>query len=237
MKYGWSNEIEEMEDRFRKKYREFPSGAFTRSLYDAVRGEGLDYPSAEDRMENELEGIGKLEDIGIDVPEVLGTGEEDGRPFIDMGKVSGDNLMEIVAEEGLEEVYSQAREFGRELRAVHESGSAIYDPAIHNVKVDDGLTFLDLEYFVGDADSHHFTRDVEQAFLYPSMMEEERYSAFRDGFTQGYGGAEVLEGRIGLKGAVVRLRRADLEGSRNSLLNSLLLSEQPLKNSEFLSSV
>lgn len=184
---GMTNEVWDAGDVMVKKYSKQAPLALALTAFKIPEGR-LEYPSREQRMENERTAEKYFSDRDLTAPEI----EMSDSDCMVFDKVSGDSFSEIVEEIDEDEAYEVARKAGHVTAEMHEDDCARRDHRPENLMLDieeDDLELhlIDNEYFTDEASEMDKKADVITFLSEAKTYSPDKYREVREGFENGYG--------------------------------------------------
>lgn len=185
-----TNEVYETPDSYVKVLNDSSLTCLSRSTKTAIHGE-FNWPSAEERYENELLAAEELPEYGIKVPEIIDSGElEEGLKYIETEKIEGKQAIAYLEQtddiEALQEIGAIE---GRRLRRLHDEGRSPIDGSWQNRIVSDSgeLYWVDHEFYNNDVSDWEMFGDLGKVLKSILKLPPDKFDQVREGFESGYG--------------------------------------------------
>ena len=180
---GWTNRVyETSEGTIIKVFSTHIFEAVIFGLADILHGKP-NFPFRRERLQKEIEVKNSLTESGYEVPEVI----EVYPHAIEMEKVEGRTLSELVEDAEIEEVQRLGRRTGELISGLHEKDFSLGDATFENFYIhDEKICTIDHEYSSMSSDLLDKERDVIHLFSDALEQETGKYKAFREGFEEAY---------------------------------------------------
>lgn len=167
-----------------KEFSSRPAMAYVQML-GRIPSMTLEYQDQESRIENEEAFRQYTEDLDVEVPEILGVQDN----YVEFEKIDGTDMNTYLNQASGEEAYEAGTLVGGFLDEIHAQDGAFTDLRINNFMMqEEGLGFVDGEYFSDDASSWEKKMDMITMISSAKQVDSQAYESFREGFEDEYGG-------------------------------------------------
>ena len=178
---GWTNRVfETPEGTIIKVFSSHFLEALFFGLFDLSHRK-LNIPLRGERLQKEIDVKKDLRRDGFEVPEII----EVYSNAIEMEKVEGADLREVLQDGSSEEVREIGYKTGKLFSGLHDAGYSLGDATFENIYLKGG-NFCTLDHEYASSDSDFFDKERDFIHLLSDAMEHESYSAFREGFEEAY---------------------------------------------------
>ncbi|MFB6180391.1 MAG: hypothetical protein ABEJ93_00795 [Candidatus Nanohalobium sp.] len=201
-----------------KEFASNPAMAYVQML-GRIPSKTVEYQDQESRVENERKFRQYTEDMDVEVPEILGVQDN----YVEFEKIEGIDMNTYLNQASEGEAYEAGELVGDFLGEIHGQDGAFTDLRINNFMMqDEGLGFVDGEYFSENASAWEKKMDMITMISSAKQVDSKAYESFREGFEEEYGSdIDVYEDAISsvTSPGHAGLLERDRERFENSLTN------------------